>query len=165
MKNLNQLIKAVKTKVNAEGIESAQELRSLVSQYEGNDWNDYLSNESNAPKTQILLKEEQVRMILVYWNGFQKTQKHGHPEGGGLLKVLTGTLKETRFDPYDTNQIIGTNHFFKGAVSYIHDAEAYHIVENPIPYPAVSLHIYIPGIYAPNILALNKPEKPKYITA
>lgn len=165
MKNLNQLIEAVKAKVNADRITTVQELRSLVNQYRGNDWNDYLPNESNAPKTKILLQEEQVKMILVYWRGFQKTQKHGHPEGGGLLKVLTGSLKETRFDPQEPDRIIGTNHFFKGAVSYIHDAEAYHIVENPIPYPAVSLHIYIPGIYAPNILALNKPEEPKYITS
>ena len=165
MKNLNQLIEAVKTKVNADRITTVQELRSLVNQYRGNDWNDYLPNESKTPKTKILLQEEQVKMILVYWRGFQKTQKHGHPEGGGLLKVLTGSLKETRFNPQEPDRIIGTNHFFKGAVSYIHDAEAYHIVENPIPYPAVSLHIYIPGIYTPNILALNKPEETRYITA
>lgn len=165
MKNLNQLIQAIKSKVNTNDVENVLELRSLVEQYDGNDWHDYLSNENKTPKTNILLRDERIKMVLVHWHGFQKTQKHGHPEGGGLFKILTGTLKETRFDPDDADRVIGTNHFFKGAVSYIHDAEAYHIVENPISYPAVSLHVYMPGIYVPNILPLKKTTKMELITA
>ena len=41
------------------------------------------------------------------------------------------------------DQHIGENLFSK----IIHDALACHVVENPSPEPAISLHIYSPGIY------------------
>ena len=98
----------------------------------------------------------------MHWYAFQKSKKHGHPDGGGLFKVLTGTLKETRFDPLDTDKVIGTYDYFKGGLAHIHNAEAYHIVENPIPYPAISLHVYMPGISAPNNCAVEANNTANY---
>ena len=118
----------------------------LVSQFnacEGTDWKNYITGPGNVP----IFQNEDFRLVLIYWDGHARSKKHGHPEGGCLLKVLSGTLIETRFDPFDPQRLTGKQQFFQGDVSYIHDALACHVVENPSPEPAISLHIYSPGIY------------------
>lgn len=143
MKDLIHLIHTTKSVLKAPGIHSAQELKLLLNAYHGNDWQNYIGMTDNTPKTKILLENEHIKLLIIRWGGFQKTNKHGHPGGGGALKVLSGILLETRFDPIDTDRMIGKYHYFKDAITSIHDTEAYHIVENPVEQPAFSLHLYL----------------------
>lgn len=148
MKTIPQLIRQLKSRVQAHGLEDILDLALLFETYQDKDWQAFLSE----PKTTTLFQDEQMRLMLIYWAGFQKSKKHGHPQGGGLMKLLSGTLLETRFDPLCPEQVIGKHRYFKEDISYIHDEIAYHIVENPSPEPAVSLHLYSPGVYASKII-------------
>jgi len=137
MKTLRQLIRGL----DAHSQEDVLYLASQFTACEGEDWKEYINGPGNVP----IFQNDHFRLVLIYWDGFAQSQKHGHPEGGCLLKVLSGSLLETRFDPFDPQLVSGRHHFSRGDVSYIHDALAYHIVENPCPEPAVSLHLYSPG--------------------
>ena len=156
MKQLQQFIQHVKIQSRTRGIQDVMGLYPVIQAYSGNDWYDYMQFENYRPKNTILFQDESVKVMMIYWSSYKQSKKHGHPEGGGLIKVLAGTLKETRFDPQHTERIIGRHHYVKGDTSYIHDDLAYHIVQNPSMIPAISLHVYSPGIYSSNIISSGK---------
>ena len=147
MKTISQLILQLKAQSCIH--ENVLPLYPLFEDYRGLDWKGYLSSGAN---TAVLHQDERFRLSLIGWDGFQKSKKHGHPEGGGLMKLLSRALLETRFDPIFPEQIIGKHRYEPGDLAYIHDEIAYHIVENPFPQPAVSLHLYAPGNYASKVM-------------
>ncbi len=108
--------------------------------YNGNDWEKYFDNKNQM--NTVLFHDDHLKMILIFWKGFQKSKKHGHPPGGGLMRVLSGNLFETRFDPFAPEKVLGKYECPVGALSYIHDELALHVVENPNETPAISLHVY-----------------------
>lgn len=159
MKHLGQLIEKINKQVQNNGIINVLELQPLLKKYSGKDWKKHLKLENNKPATTILMQNEQVKVVLIYWDAYKKSKKHGHPEGGGLMKLLSGNLIETRFDPENTDQVIGKHHYTSENIAYIHDRIAFHTVENPRNTPAVSLHVYSPGIYASRVIEDNNTKK------
>lgn len=161
MELLHQLIQQVNRQTQREGAKDVRDLKSLFNDYQGKDWKEYLKMEQNT----LLFQNEYFKLILIYWDAHKKSKKHGHPQGGGLIKVLSGTLLETRFDPKYTDQVIGKTYLSRESekISYIHDSLAYHIVENPFSEAAFSLHLYATGIYT-STSRLISPEKTIYGT-
>jgi len=152
MKRLQQLIKKINKQIQNKGIINVLELKPLFNAYSGKDWKKHLKLNNNKPENKVLFQNEQIKLVLIYWDCFKKSKKHGHPEGGGLMKLLAGNLIETRFDPENTNTVIGKHHYSAENIAYIHDRVAYHVVENPSNEPAVSLHVYSPGIYSSMVI-------------
>lgn len=113
--------------------------------YAGFDWETYLNTEPRKGNSTILFQNAYAKLMLIHWPPYFRSSKHGHPERGCLLKVLSGTLVEIRYDPVDTEMVTGKFRLHKGGLSFIHDSLAYHVVENPASEPAVSLHLYAPG--------------------
>ena len=146
MKQLKQLVEKIDMQVKNNGIINVLELQSLVREYSGKDWKKYVQLKNNKAEDVILLQNEQVKVALIYWTAYRKSKKHGHPSGGGLMKLLSGKLIETRFDTENPEIIIGKYHYATESMAYIHDRLAYHIVENPSEEPAVSLQVSSPGI-------------------
>ena len=146
MKQLKQLVEKIDMQVKNNGLINVLELQSLVKEYSGKDWQKYVKSENNIAEDCILLQNEQVKVALIYWTAYRKSKKHGHPSGGGLMKLLSGKLIETRFDTENPDIVIGKYHYTTESMAYIHDRLAYHIVENPSEEPAVSLHVSSPGI-------------------
>ena len=142
METLHELIRELEAHTRNNSDKDVLYLLSRFNNCQGQDWRDYMSAPGNTP----IFQNEYFRLVLIHWEGYARSKKHGHPEGGCLLKVLSGALSETRYDPFDPQREAGRHHFLPGDVSYIHDALAYHVVENPLPEPAVSLHMYAPGI-------------------
>ena len=70
------------------------------------EWESLLTYEDGAPGNTILYQSEKVKIVLIYWKGKQKSSVHGHPGGGGLLRVLSGSLEETRYTPDDSRTLI-----------------------------------------------------------
>jgi len=105
-------------------------------------WPALLDHQNGEPCTTILYQSEQLKMSLIYWKGKQTSSVHGHPGGGGLVKVLSGVLDETRYDPIVTEHIIDRYRMVPGNIGFIHDVLALHQVRNPHASPAVSLHLY-----------------------
>ncbi len=145
MESIHQFTQSIIKRMQQDGINQAIELHDLFSQYRGLDWLSSLSYERQKPVRTIIYQDPALSLVLIPWEGGKKSSKHGHPGTGGLIKVLTGSLRETRFDPVDTDRMIGRHLLSTGEVSYIHDDFAHHIVENPKEQLAVSLHLYTTG--------------------
>lgn len=159
MKTLEQLIQQLTIKVQQKAKVNIFELFPLVKAYANNDWETSLLTENHKPKNTLLYHDEQLKVILIHWNSFQKSSKHGHPGGGGLLKVLSGTLIESLFDPQNTEMMTGKHRYTAGDIAFIHDDIAHHIVENPKRTSAVSLHIYSPALYVPGFAPATIPQQ------
>lgn len=152
MLHLKQLIQQVSTEVKQHGVSSVLDLAPILSQYQSEDWWEYLETENGTPKTTTLYQDDDLRVMLIYWKENERSRKHGHPTAGGLMKVLAGKLWETRFAPMAPELIVSEQEYGAGDLSFIHDALAYHIIENNGPEPAVSLHIYSPGVSASRVV-------------
>ncbi|PHN01632.1 cysteine dioxygenase [Flavilitoribacter nigricans] len=147
MKSLKQTVEEIKAIVKQEGNHNVRTLASLFTAYPGTDWKQHINYENGVPVTTVLHQDKHLKMLLICWEGGQKSKKHGHPEGGGLIRVLSGTLLETRFAPDDENRMTGIyDYTARSGPAYIHDSEAFHIVENATDEPAVSLHLYSYGL-------------------
>lgn len=145
MQTLNELIQAVEYEIREKSIDNALDLLTSFDRYVGEDWKFYFYPLKNESRYQVLHQDDDFKLVLIYWNSYDKSKKHGHMKGGGLMRVLSGRLKETRFNAYDVDLDIGTFAYAEGDLSYIHDALAFHIVENQDEIPAVSLHLYCTG--------------------
>ena len=145
MKTLDQLIQTLNVETKDKGINNALDLLSPFAMYNGEDWKKYYEAGKNEFQYAVLHKDEHMKLLLIYWNSFRKSEKHGHMKGGGLMKVLSGQVVETRFDPDDDEKVLGIFSYSEGDFSYIHDALGSHVVENREQIPAISLHLYCSG--------------------
>ncbi len=145
METLQQLIQNLNREIREKGIDNALDLLNHFTQYVGDDWQSHYRTDKHEFQYSVLHKDEHLKLVLIYWNAYSKSEKHGHMKGGGLMRVLSGEIVETRFHPEDQETAIGSFRYAEGDLSYIHDALAYHVVENREHQPAVSLHLYCVG--------------------
>ncbi len=158
METLDQLIRTIASPEGRLGIADVLEAEPWLQAYTGTDWRQFLPTKSPNENQVVLLQNSYCKLSLIYWEPNRKSTKHGHPKRGCLLKILSGSLVETRYDPFDIERVIDRCELGKGAMGYVHDMLAFHIVENPHAHPAVSLHLYAPGIYTPRIISSSRPE-------
>ena len=76
---------------------------------------------------------------------------HDHADAHCLMRVLSGTLRESRYStptattPPSPPHIIRETTYTAGQVTYMSDSLGVHKISNPDPErPAVSLHLYTP---------------------
>jgi len=83
---------------------------------------------------------------LLCWAPNQESGIHDHPEGGCLVKVLSGTLEEITLskDRCQQGKMLHPNEY-----SYQCGQTGLHNIVNHGPQPAVTLHIYAPTEYTP----------------
>ena len=155
METLEQLIKQLSAKTHNQTTLNVFEIFPLVNTYTNEDWKNALTFENHKPKNTLLFQDEHLKVILIQWDSFQQSSKHGHPAGGGLVKVLSGNLVESLFDSHNPDKMISKQRLASGSISFVHDDIAHHIVENPSRQHAVSLHIYAPAIYVPGFAPAN----------
>lgn len=149
MKTLSELIETI---MAYEGTWDVLQAQAWLAGYAGADWKDYLRRRAPGADSVTILRNDTAKLLLIRWDAYARSNKHGHPERGCLLKVLAGVLVENRYDPREPGRRTGRYHLFKGGMAFIHDDLAFHQVENPTPFPAISLHLYAPGIYTPRII-------------
>jgi hypothetical protein len=97
----------------------------------------------NSTMSHVLVKNSLMKVVLIYWKPGESTDIHGHPNGGGVIKVLHGNLLEKRYKPDGSLTEISESNLKKGTIAHIDDSFAHHAVSNPNETPAVSLHVYI----------------------
>lgn len=99
----------------------------------------------------------QFNVLALHWHEGQTSPVHDHSGAECMMKVLTGTLKETRYhypqsscQPGETEQyseliVKEILEYGKDEVAHINDTMGLHCVENPShTEPLVSLHVYYP---------------------
>ena len=148
MNNLQELIQNLDTEIKEKEIDNALDLLNPFEAYNGEDWKKHIETQKKQFQYAVLHQDDNFKLVLIYWYMADKSSKHGHMNGGGLMRVLAGKLQETRFWPDDQEKAFGTFTYQQGDLSYIHDALALHVVENPAPIPAVSLHLYCTGVHS-----------------
>lgn len=156
MKTLEQFIQQLYGKAYNKKSLSVYEFLPLLKSYESEDWKSLLRIKNQKPQNTLLFQDDYLKVLLIQWDSFQQSKKHGHPNGGGLIKVLSGNLVESLFDTQQPDQLIGKNWLRTESISFVHDDVAQHIVENPSHEPAVSLHVYAPAIYIPGFVSASK---------
>lgn len=105
--------------------------------------NSFLANEET---NHVLIQNEWLKAVLIHWKPGKQSNIHGHPEGGCVFKVLHGKLEEKRYDSTTESKLLGISTLQQGGMAYIDDTMAHHAVGNPFESPAISLHVYTPGI-------------------
>lgn len=91
----------------------------------------------------VLADNTYLKVVLIRWEPGAISSRHYHPNGGGLITVLEGSIQEDRYlndtqaTPFE--QRIRT----RRSISYIDDQLGMHTVGNPFETPAVSLHAYL----------------------
>ena len=102
----------------------------------------FIQGEKNS---YVMVDDPLIKILLIKWLPGESTKKHGHAGGGGVIKVLKGSLEEKRFDTRMPNKLIAHATYHSGGLTYIDDNMALHQVSNPFGSEAVSLHAYVKG--------------------
>ncbi len=101
----------------------------------------------------IATDEENYTLLLLCWNAGMESKIHNHPCDGCFVRVMKGTVKETRYALPDenkgsedqvlkiTSECIAT----EGDLTYMDDYIGFHKIGNPSSdIGAISLHLYTP---------------------
>ncbi|KAH7321646.1 RmlC-like cupin domain-containing protein [Rhexocercosporidium sp. MPI-PUGE-AT-0058] len=130
-----------------------QELQKLMEDYISSekDWAKYGFEDLSRGYTRNLVDEGNGKsnLLILVWTPNKGSPVHDHADAHCLMKVLKGTLKETRFDFPRNNatapQVIKETLYHQGEVTYMADELGLHKISNPDEKEiAVSLHLYTP---------------------
>ena len=119
------------------------ELGNILATYHSDDWKFVPSTAPHSDKPydrHCLYRTSDMALYLIDWHtdGIE-TSIHGHAEKGCWMKVVTGSLLETRYTP-NSELVIGEKLLREGDVGFIHDSEAYHRISPRER--SYSLHLY-----------------------
>lgn len=140
---LYNLFDTIETKLkNNEKLES---LMPIVNKYNEDDWKKYIKINKKNYSRNIVKKNKIMELVIITWDKGQKSNRHGHPVGGCIFKVLKGNINEKFFktmNPKENHQHL--NQYQENDVGYIDNTLGYHLVHNVKDDVCVSLHIYSP---------------------
>ena len=94
----------------------------------------------------VLVQNELLKVVLIHWHPGKTSNIHGHPAGGGVFKVLYGSIEEWRYTTNASPKLLATSTYETGSIGYIDDQMGYHSVSNPFGTSAISLHAYTRGL-------------------
>lgn len=84
-------------------------------------------------------------IYIIRWAPGSTSKIHDHAEQGCIMKLLTGSLAETQFDPISLQPMKSSVYTTQTSPSFIHNSSAVHSVGNQsTDLHAVSVHIYAP---------------------
>lgn len=124
------------------------DLTHIVNDYIGTDWIHMIEYKDFYNKIRLdYYSNNKIELYIICWKPGQTSPIHDHSENGCIMKVLTGSLKETLY----TYNLIPQNETIinKDYVSFIDNHVGLHKIE-ALDY-SVSLHIYSP----PNYISLK----------
>lgn len=132
-------VKAMTLRNNATAREF-QPILARATSVSSSEW-DFLANESGGRK--VLVDNEFLKVVLIRWEPGVECPRHYHPNGGGMIMVLDGAIRESRYlngtiaAPYEVRTLE------RHAMSYIDDQLGAHVVANPQENAAITLHAYL----------------------
>ncbi|KAI2609418.1 cysteine dioxygenase type I [Hypoxylon fragiforme] len=114
------------------------------------EWSKYALGNANMAYTRNLVDEGngKANLLILVWTPGKASPIHDHGNAHCLMRVLRGSITETRYDYPDGKeapmQIKKETTLKEGAVAYMADNLGLHQVANPGSDYAVSLHLYTP---------------------
>ncbi|CAO2653133.1 Nn.00g025440.m01.CDS01 [Neocucurbitaria sp. VM-36] len=157
------LVQALREKLGpCSGIDSEdvdpRELQHLMEGYNSaeSEWTKYYFPSSTIPYTRNLVDKGNGKsnLLILVWGPDKGSPIHDHANAHCIMKVLKGSLVETRF-AWPTQhlnnsedrplQVISEKTYEENQVTYMSDKLGLHRIKNPNPNDyAVSLHLYTP---------------------
>jgi hypothetical protein len=92
----------------------------------------------NSYQKTLLFRNDLFDIYQINWNKNSITPVHNHPQNGCILKIISGKLQESIFNP----NLISTNLLSTNQISYIDDSLGLHQIQ--ALEDTISLHIYSP---------------------
>ncbi|KAG9191197.1 cysteine dioxygenase [Alternaria panax] len=134
-----------------------KELQELMQAYasEESEWAKYFFPSQHHPYTRNVVDKGNGKsnLLILVWGPGKKSPIHDHAQAHCIMKVLKGSLTETRFatptkDDIENQRPMTKIHeinYKKNEVTYMADTLGVHCISNPHPTEyAVSLHLYTP---------------------
>jgi cysteine dioxygenase len=134
-----------------------EKIASILASYKGVDWINIMSpikkenyNENKYCKI-LINKNENFDMYLIIWLTNAKSPIHDHPNGGCVVKILSGNLIENIYQNVNDQAVfVSENQLKENQISIKYGKEYLHQITNP-SIKAISLHVYFPPNYKQNI--------------
>ncbi|KAH8821739.1 RmlC-like cupin domain-containing protein [Xylogone sp. PMI_703] len=131
---------------------NVQELHSLMGHYPSSksEWSKYMFPDTSRSYTRNLVDEGNGKsnLVILVWTPGKGSPIHDHADVHCLMRVLQGTLRETRYEfPREPAPMVIKQEtvYHEGQVTYMADELGLHRISNPDPeVVAVSLHLYTP---------------------
>ena len=109
-----------------------------MKKYNGSDYKKYIKYTDDTYNRHIVENDNDLQVIVISWKAGQKTKIHDHPEGGCILRVLSGSLNETIYRN-DPSMVLNTT-LDTSELSYIDNSIGRHEIE--ALEDSVSMHVY-----------------------
>ncbi|KAH8173126.1 cysteine dioxygenase type I domain-containing protein [Sarocladium implicatum] len=129
-------------------------LTRLMEQYDssGEEWKRYAFGDSSRGYTRNLVDEGNGKsnLLVLVWSPGKGSPIHDHGNAHCLMKILRGSLTETRFEfpqegaDQDQMKVISNKRYEENKVAYMADELGLHRIVNEGSDFAVSLHLYTP---------------------
>ena len=72
-------------------------LKPVLETYYGQDWQNYISFKKSEYTRNLVDKDENLGLYVLYWDKYVQSNIHGHSENGYLFKILKGNFLENRY--------------------------------------------------------------------
>ncbi|KAK8052059.1 cysteine dioxygenase type I [Apiospora rasikravindrae] len=115
------------------------------------EWSPYAMADASRAYTRNLVDEGNGKsnLLILVWTPGKGSPIHDHGNAHCVMKILRGTLTETRYDFPDGDknkpmEVKSTSHHKENAVAYMADELGVHRISNEGSDFAVSLHLYTP---------------------
>ncbi|MFC5046457.1 cysteine dioxygenase [Aquimarina hainanensis] len=148
MASLSEIKAFLDNTISNPNFESLKSLQHWYQETTLDNWQNKVTFEDASYKRISLIKSHYYDLLLLCWKPGQKSPIHGHPKQGCLVKIMEGNLSDEITTP---NQQITANTYFQNDVLYIADNVGQHRVFNISDKNVVSLHLYAPGGYTPDM--------------
>lgn len=151
--SLDQLVLTLRAELQLEDASqrsaaTVARVRALLEQFRFNqdEWQQYASFTSGAYTRNLIGYDEKFTMLLLCWPANLSSPVHDHAGSSCWMKILSGRMRETRFDT-ETLAVSHVTDMAAEEAAYIDDSRGLHKMGNASALaPAVSLHIYSPPI-------------------
>lgn len=157
--------------INSDDVDS-EKLQRLMSEYVSEEahWEKYFFPSPHHPYTRNLVDKGNGKsnLLILVWSPKKASPIHDHANAHCIMKVLKGSLVETRYSWPTTAlnqeeqrplQSISEKKYEENQVTYMSDKLGLHRISNPNPEEyAVSLHLYTPpnaAVYGCNVFDEN----------
>jgi predicted metal-dependent enzyme (double-stranded beta helix superfamily) len=141
---MNFLMEEMHKKMKVTNPISLRDCSPILEKYTGNDWVARVKYSTERYNRVLLGNNELMDVFLICWASGQSSGIHDHPSNGCLMKVLSGSLIENRYD--NKLQLTSSRILPVGSVGYMEGSQLHDVISSN---GAVSLHIYSPPGYKP----------------
>jgi Cysteine dioxygenase type I len=117
-----------------------QAILQRVTSVPSNEWA-FLTTGGSERK--VLVDNEFLKVVLIRWEPGAESARHYHPIGGGMMMVLEGAVRESRFMNESITVPYEIRVLDRYAMSYIDDQLGPHVVANRQENAAITLHAYL----------------------